>query len=81
MRDKCLYNDKQHKNNDEYKKYRALIRKLTLTENIYLKLKEAFSGGFTHANPIYSGEILENVKSFDFTSSYPAVMVSEKFPL
>lgn len=81
MRNKCLYDDKKHKNNDTYKKYRALIRKLTLTENIYLKLKESFSGGFTHANPIYSGEILQNVKSFDFTSSYPAVMVSEKFPM
>lgn len=54
---------------------------LTLSPDDYLQLKQSFMGGFTHANARYSGELLENVSSIDFTSSYPAVMLSEKFPM
>lgn len=61
--------------------YRARIKKLTLTLEEYDLLKSAFAGGFTHANPFYTNKILHNVRSFDFTSSYPAVMVAEKFPM
>lgn len=61
--------------------YRKRIKKLTLTLSEYDVLKMAFAGGFTHANPWYTGKILKNVKSFDFTSSYPSVMVCEKYPM
>lgn len=44
-------------------------------------LKRAFQGGFTHANPYHADKVISDVTSFDFTSSYPAVMVSEKFPM
>ena len=37
-------------------------------------------GGYTHSNWIYTNEIIKNVTSFDFTSSYPYVMVTNKFP-
>lgn len=62
-------------------KYRARIRDLTLTLDEYDVLKQAFAGGFTHANPFYTNKILHDVKSYDFTSSYPSVMVAEKYPM
>lgn len=37
--------------------------------------------GYTHANFIYAGEVINNVDSYDFASSYPYVMLSEKFPM
>lgn len=63
------------------KNYRFLMNNLTLEPDEYYKLKWAFMGGFTHANAYYTNKTLENVNSIDFTSSYPAVMLSEKFPM
>lgn len=73
-REKCLQGDGRF----EYKK---LIKNLTLTVEDYQLSKRAYMGGFTHANANYVGKIVENVHSFDFSSSYPAVMVSRKFPM
>lgn len=61
--------------------YKKMIQSMTLECKEYEQLKRAFQGGFTHANPFYSGKVIENVSSFDFTSSYPTVMISEKFPM
>lgn len=61
--------------------YRALMKSLTLTPKQYKQLKRAFAGGFTHANAMYAGITLEDVHSYDITSSYPTVMVAEKFPM
>ena len=57
------------------------MEELVLTKDEYIMLKRCFMGGFTHASMLHSGELLENVSSIDFTSSYPAVMLSEKFPM
>ena len=62
-------------------RYRNMIRYLTLQPEEYLQLRECFQGGFTHASPLHSTHIVKDVDSFDFTSSYPAVMISEKFPM
>lgn len=47
----------------------------------YLMLKWAFRGGDTHANRWFVGKILENVKSYDRSSSYPDVMINRPFPV
>lgn len=44
-------------------------------------LKRAFCGGFTHANADRVRQTIDNVHSYDFTSSYPYVMVSEEYPV
>lgn len=79
-RNACLKGDK--KNRDKYLNYMKLINRLTLTPEEYQQLKRVFQGGYTHANMWYSGKLIsERVDSFDFTSSYPAVACSEKFPM
>lgn len=49
--------------------------------HIYEMLREAFRGGNTHANRYYAGKILNNVKSADESSAYPAQQCNEKFPV
>lgn len=62
--------------------YRVLMKDLTIkSEKEYKQLRDAFAGGFTHANPNHWGEILHNVGSADLTSSYPYTMVSDYFPM
>lgn len=81
-KDACYYDSKNHsKGSKKYFDYRKLMMSLTLDPDEYEQLKRGFQGGFTHANAFYSGKTMENVSSFDFTSSYPAVMLSEKFPM
>lgn len=83
VRDECYYSKKSHKKSSKgkYVKYRKIMADLTISPDIYIQLKRAFMGGFTHANAEHSGQLLNDVSSIDFTSSYPAVMVSEKFPM
>ena len=65
----------------KYFKYRKLIQDLTITVEEYERLKRAFMGGFTHSNPYHTNKVLDNVGSVDLTSSYPTVMLSEKYPM
>lgn len=61
--------------------YRNKVRRAINTNpHIYNLLLEAFSGGYTHANWIYTDSIIKNVDSFDFCSSYPYVLVTHKYP-
>ena len=80
-RKKCLYTDGNHRGDDKFTEYRALMDETRLTVDEYLIAKRAFHGGFTHANAFYEGDTLTDICSYDFTSSYPAVMCSEKFPM
>lgn len=62
--------------------YRRMIADLTINNLIeFDTMHRAFQGGFTHANAIYSGKTIQDVTSYDFTSSYPTVMLTEKFPM
>ena len=69
--------DMYHNNMDYHKKMTNLVPR---NEMEYAILKSAFAGGYTHANYIHSGHIRNKVKSKDIASSYPFVMLSEKFP-
>ena len=54
---------------------------LTLTTFEYKLARFAFMGGYTHANSTYTNLTCNDVSSYDFTSSYPTVMLSEKYPM
>ncbi len=81
VRDACYIGDTKTGQAGRYVRYRNIMSDLTLEPETYQQLKRAFMGGFTHANAHHVGKIVENVTSIDFTSSYPSVMVSEKFPM
>lgn len=82
-RQKCLYPvDKNGKfDNNAAQKYQNLMKLLTITPAEYEKAKEAFQGGYTHANAFNSRIIHEKVASFDKTSQYPYQMIAEKYPM
>ena len=81
VREKCFYGFKPKKDFTKYQKYHAIMDCLQLTVDSYKMLKFCFQGGFTHANYMKVGNTLENVHSIDFTSSYPAVMLTELYPM
>ena len=82
VRDVCLYGNGKHHGGGFYQRYKSIINGTNIQSvNEYKQLKRAFSGGFTHANALIVKQTLNDVASFDFTSSYPFVMVSEKFPM
>ena len=81
VRRNCFYGFKPKKDFAKYQQYHKIMECLTLTVDSYKMLKFAFQGGYTHANYLKVGETLENVHSIDFTSSYPAVMLTELYPM
>lgn len=81
MKERCLYGNNKNRNKGQYQKYRKIMNDLTMTPEVYKQARGTFMGGFTHANARHVGKVLKNVSSVDFTSSYPSVMLSEKFPM
>lgn len=63
------------------KEYRKKISKLLLTAETYSVAREAFAGGFTHANGMITGEELHDVVAYDLSSSYPAALVQFPYPM
>ena len=62
-------------------KYKNKVRKsININPHVYNLLLSAFQGGYTHASWIYASEILKNVTSFDFTSSYPFCLCTCRYP-
>lgn len=64
----------------DYKYKRVVYKAINTNPHIYNLLQQAFMGGYTHSNWIYTDEVIKKVDSFDETSAYPYVLVSCKFP-
>jgi len=80
-RKNCLYiqTDDGRKNNMNYKRLMGELKINNLNE--FDLLQRAFQGGFAHSNPRHTRKRIKDVASYDFTSSYPYVMLSEKYPM
>lgn len=65
------------------KDYVRRIKKLVpKSPKEYKRLQHIFAGGYTHANQMYSGKVIdEYIEHYDFASSYPTVMIAEKYPM
>lgn len=61
--------------------HKKMIKLLPQTLSEYSEMIDDFWGGVTHASRLYSNVKLHNVLSRDIASSYPWVMISEKFPM
>lgn len=57
------------------------LPKILPNYHVYKMLREAFSGGDTHANRYYCDTIIDDVKSVDRSSSYPDVQINKEFPM
>ena len=59
----------------------SIVKELKIEDILeYNELKKCFMGGFTHSNALWVGEKVSEVHSIDLTSSYPTVMIAEKYP-
>lgn len=83
LKELCLYGGKKgHRRlSNQAKEYKKLMNILTLEVDEFRLLRNAFQGGFTHANYNYTNEVVNDVYSDDLSSSYPTVIVSERFPM
>lgn len=64
------------------KKNRRMFEETQLSPALYTMFKEAFRGGNTHANAAMAGRtITGKIYSYDITSSYPAVIMEEYYPM
>ena len=79
----ACFRDITKKASDDFSRvrYMSFIHSLHMSPFVYKSLKRAFQGGFTHSNPFYTGETIENVTSLDIRSDYPSVMCSELYPI
>lgn len=64
--------------NDKY--YKNVRKQYDVDPEAYNALMFAYCGGYTHANTYLRGDVHSNVVSYDFTSSYPYVLLTEKYP-
>ena len=80
---KNCFMDKENPKKSKLKrfKYRSFINNMRLDVESYEAIHKATLGGFTHANILFSNEIVKNVDSLDIASSYPAIMLSNAFPM
>lgn len=70
---------------DALKGYQRYIKKMLPDREIFDMLRAAFRGGNTHANRYNADRVIRAtdeypINSYDISSSYPSVLMSEKYP-
>lgn len=57
------------------------LREMKPDEAQYRLLRQTFRGGNTHSNRYYVGKIVNDVYSYDISSSYPTQQLTQRFPM
>lgn len=57
------------------------VREMKPREKEYRLLRKIFRGGDTHANRFQAGRIVDDVYSYDISSSYPTQQLTQLFPM
>lgn len=75
VREEVRNRAKQNRGHDNFSRQ-------ALTYEQYVKVRRLYHGGYAHANRFFIGLCLdiENTLGFDFASSYPFCMLSQKYP-
>ena len=83
IRHSCFYDPETgRKDKHRYLQFKDLMERLIILDSdMYQHLKNAYAGGFCHGNSIYIKQELNDISSWDFTSSYPACICSERYPM
>lgn len=63
------------------KNKQGVLMNIKPMEKEYRLLRDAFRGGNTHSNRQLTGNIYEDVYSYDIASSYPTQQLTHKFPM
>lgn len=74
----CIGKSSYHRT-DEQQKYVKLFHKVRIDKHMMELAEKAFRGGNTHANRFYANQHLYNIGSYDFSSSYPAIIVASDY--
>ena len=83
LRRECYFTKSTHVRDIDKKfaRYRSIMKGSTIeSPEEYEMLKQAFTGAIVHCNDLYSGRIIENVRSMDETSAYPTQIAIGYFP-
>lgn len=72
-----LYRNSMRTNPDNW----HILQNGRITPELYNQLRRAFRGGDCHANIRYVNQTLHDIQSFDIASSYPGVLMTEKYPM
>lgn len=59
---------------------RKMFLKSRMDAEQFLMCKDAFFGGYTHANYMYAGQVIHDVHSNDFGSAYPFAILVHRYP-
>lgn len=84
VRKQCYFDRPEDPNKSSYGKrtrYKKLMSDLSLSTETYRMSKRAFQGGYVHANSDCIDKELSEVVSYDITSSFPSVMITEQYPM
>lgn len=73
---------KNAKTDKEYYALRDMVQRTRPNLHLYQIFEKCYTGGYTHANfKAVIGGLYTGVKSYDLSSSYPAVMCRKMFPV